>query len=129
MARPTPASVGTIQSLRPLVPAHDFTQSTRFYSDLGFTVSPISDGIADVRFGECAFLLQNFYVREWAENFVFHARVDDLDAWWEHISSLDLAATYEVQAPRAPKLEPWGLRVAYVFDPSGVLWHFAEVPA
>jgi hypothetical protein len=22
--------------------------------------------------------------------------------------------------------QPWGLVVAYVFDPSGVLWHFAE---
>jgi len=43
--------------------------------------------------------------------------------------SADLAARYGVENPRAPKLEPWGLTVAYVFDPSGVLWHFAELPS
>jgi hypothetical protein len=26
----------------------------------------------------------------------------------------------------APTLQPWGLVVAYVWDPSGVLWHIAE---
>lgn len=129
MVRPNPAGARTMQSLLPFVPARDFSQSTRFYADLGFTVSPISDDVAEVYLGECAFYLQNFYVREWAANFVLHAHVDSLDAWWKHINSLDLANTYRVQEPRAPKLEPWGLRVAYVFDPSGVLWHFAEVPA
>jgi uncharacterized glyoxalase superfamily protein PhnB len=23
-------------------------------------------------------------------------------------------------------VQPWGLKVAYVFDPAGVLWHVAE---
>ena len=23
-------------------------------------------------------------------------------------------------------MQPWGLRVAYLFDPAGVLWHIAE---
>jgi len=23
-------------------------------------------------------------------------------------------------------MQPWGLRVAYVYDPTGVLWHVAE---
>jgi hypothetical protein len=39
---------------------------------------------------------------------------------------LDLGSRYEVRAPVPPRLEPWGLRVAYIFDPSGVLWHLAE---
>jgi uncharacterized glyoxalase superfamily protein PhnB len=25
-------------------------------------------------------------------------------------------------------VQPWGLRIAYVVDPSGVLWHVAERP-
>ncbi len=25
-------------------------------------------------------------------------------------------------------LQPWGLKVGFVFDPSGVLWHVAEAP-
>jgi uncharacterized glyoxalase superfamily protein PhnB len=52
--------------------------------------------------------------------------VDDLDAWWGHIESLELARHFSVPPPRAPEMQPWGLRVAYVIDPSGVLWHVAQ---
>jgi uncharacterized glyoxalase superfamily protein PhnB len=52
--------------------------------------------------------------------------VDDLDAWWAHIERLDLPAKFDVQPPRAPALQPWGLTVAYLFDPGGVLWHVAQ---
>jgi uncharacterized glyoxalase superfamily protein PhnB len=27
---------------------------------------------------------------------------------------------------KAPKLQPWGLRVLYLSDPTGVLWHIAD---
>jgi hypothetical protein len=40
--------------------------------------------------------------------------------------ALDLPGRFGVQAPKAPVMQPWGLRVAYVFDPCGVLWHVAE---
>ena len=52
--------------------------------------------------------------------------VDDLDAWWAHIQKLDLPTNFQVAAPKAPAVQPWGLRVAYVIDPAGVLWHIAE---
>ena len=64
-----------------------------------------------------------------AANFMMHMMVDELDAWWEHLSVLDLAWRSGVKSPRAPKLESWGLTVAYMFDPAGVLWHIAAVPA
>ena len=57
-----------------------------------------------------------------------HLLVKNADAWWSRIAALDLARRYGVQAPAAPELQPWGLVVAYVFDPSGVLWHIAEEP-
>jgi uncharacterized glyoxalase superfamily protein PhnB len=52
--------------------------------------------------------------------------VDDHDAWWEHLRALDLPGQFGVQAPKAPALQPWGLRVAYVYDPCGVLWHVSQ---
>jgi uncharacterized glyoxalase superfamily protein PhnB len=55
-----------------------------------------------------------------------HLLVMDLDTWWDRIAALDLAGRYGVRAPTAPAMQPWGLRVTYVVDPSGVLWHFAE---
>jgi catechol 2,3-dioxygenase-like lactoylglutathione lyase family enzyme len=119
----------SISALRPFVPAKNFETSKRFYADLGFRVQALGDGLAEVSFGEHSFLLQNYYVAQFADNFVMHALVKDLNSWWTYIASLDLASRYAVQSPRAPRLEPWGLNVAYVFDPSGVLWHFAERPS
>jgi uncharacterized glyoxalase superfamily protein PhnB len=52
--------------------------------------------------------------------------VDDLDTWWAHISSLNLPDRFDVPEPRPPAMQPWGLRIAYVVDPSGVLWHVAQ---
>jgi uncharacterized glyoxalase superfamily protein PhnB len=52
--------------------------------------------------------------------------VDDLDAWWAHITALDLPGRFFVSPPRPPETQPWGLRIAYVVDPSGVLWHVAQ---
>jgi uncharacterized glyoxalase superfamily protein PhnB len=52
--------------------------------------------------------------------------VDDLDAWWAHIAALELPKRFGVSAPRPPAVQPWGLRVSYLADPSGVLWHIAQ---
>jgi uncharacterized glyoxalase superfamily protein PhnB len=52
--------------------------------------------------------------------------VDDLDVWWSHIESLDLPNHFGVPSPKTPAMQPWGLRIAYVLDPAGVLWHIAE---
>jgi uncharacterized glyoxalase superfamily protein PhnB len=57
---------------------------------------------------------------------MMHLLVDDLDRWWQHIHSLSLDGRFGVGAPPPPKPEPWGLRVAYVWDPAGGLWHFAS---
>lgn len=113
------------ETARPFVPAKDFALSKRFYTALGFT--QVLDGeVANFRIGASSFILQNYFQKEWAENFTMQLMVDDLDAWWAHVVSLDLPRTFGVPAPKAPALQPWGLRIAYVVDPSGVLWHVAE---
>lgn len=110
---------------RPFLPARDFELSKRFYEVLGFT--KVLDGeVAIFRIGQSSFILQNYFQKEWADNFMMQLMVDDLDAWWTHISSLDLPRNFGVPAPKPPAVQPWGLRVAYVVDPSGVLWHVAE---
>lgn len=118
----------SVQALKVFFPAKDFELSKRFYADLGFDVKPLGPDLAMVSLGTQAFLLQNYYVAEWAGNFMMHLLVNDLDAWWSHVARLDLPTRYGVPTPKPPKLEDWGLRTAYVIDPSGVLWHIAEVP-
>ncbi|MFT3806640.1 glyoxalase [Arenimonas sp.] len=110
---------------RPFLPAKDFELCKRFYEALGFE-KLLDASVAIFRLGHGEFLLQNYYQREWAENFMMQLMVDDLDGWWTHIQSLDLPGRFGVAPPKAPALQPWGLRIAYVTDPSGVLWHVAQ---
>ena len=110
---------------RPFLPSKDFALSKRFYEALGFT--KLFDGeVAIFRIGESHFILQNYYQPDWAGNFMMQLMVDDLDAWWSFIAGLDLPARFGVSAPKPPAMQPWGLRVAYVVDPSGGLWHIAQ---
>jgi hypothetical protein len=113
------------ESARPFLPAKDFALGKAFYEALGFP--KLLDGeVAIFEVGAGAFILQNFYQEQLAANFMMQLMVDDLDAWWAHIESLDLPARFGVKPPRAPAVQPWGLKVAYLFDPAGVLWHIAE---
>jgi len=115
-------------AMRPYVSAKHFETSLQFYTDMGFRPFRLGEGIASMHLGPFAFLLQDRYVKDWADNFMMHLLVQDLDAWWAHINGLDLDKRYGVKAPAEPKLQSWGLIVGYVWDPSGVLWHVAKEP-
>ncbi|MBV8632788.1 MAG: glyoxalase [Silvibacterium sp.] len=120
----SPVPSGT-EHARPFLPARDFDLSKHFYEALGF--EKLLDGdVAIFEIGSSGFILQNYYKKDWAENFMMQLMVDDLDAWWSHIAALDLPQRFGVPAPSPPAMQPWGLRIAYVVDPSGVLWHVAE---
>src|SRR5687767_14629190 len=110
---------------RPFMPAKDFDLSKRFYEALGFE-KVLDSEVAIFNAGSGGFILQRAFQKEWAENFMMSLMVDDLDRWWAHIQSLELPKNFGVPEPKAPALQPWGLRVVYVVDPSGVLWHIAQ---
>lgn len=118
--------VPEIRAFRPFLPAKDYETSLRFYKAIGFKAYPLGDTMAELSLGPHAFLLQGYYVKEWADNMMTHVLVEDVDMWWRHIDSLDLTNQFGISPPSAPRGEPWGLTVAYITDPSGVLWHFAE---
>ena len=117
----------TVIAIRPVVPAKDFEISKRFYMELGFAPAPLTDRLVEMQLGAFSFILQAYYVQQWAGNFVMHMRVSDVKRWWEHIDGLDLASRYAVKT-QAPQMEDWGLVVG-VTDPSGVLWRIAEASA
>jgi uncharacterized glyoxalase superfamily protein PhnB len=117
-----------IVAIRPFVPSKSFDVSKQFYEDLGFRITPFGNDLAQVAAEGHSFFLQNFYERHFAGNFVMHMLVTNLDEWWQKIGALGLGRKYNVRDPLPPKDEPWGLRVCYVFDPSGVLWHIAQRP-
>jgi hypothetical protein len=111
--------------MRPFLPSQDFDLSNRFYEALGF--KKLLDGdVAIFEIGSSGFILQNYYRKEWAENFMMQLMVDDLDGWWTHISALNLPAKFGIPDPSPPAMQPWGMRIAFLVDPSGILWHVAE---
>jgi catechol 2,3-dioxygenase-like lactoylglutathione lyase family enzyme len=112
---------------RAFLPSKDFEISKAFYVALGFTLKLDGD-VAIFSTGDSEIILTRFYQQEYAENFMMQLLVDDLDAWWDRITTLALPDRFDVPSPREPRMQPWGLRVAYVVDPSGVLWHLAERP-
>ncbi len=117
-----------VVDLKSFVPARDFSLAKRFYLDLGFTENWGNDQVSELQLGAHRFLLQNFYVKAHAENFMMHLMVEDADAWWTHIQAVGLVEKYDLQMAKPPVLQPWGLRVLYLADPTGVLWHIADRP-
>jgi catechol 2,3-dioxygenase-like lactoylglutathione lyase family enzyme len=117
-----------VVAMRPFLPARDLDASLRFYEDLGFTTARLGEGLARIELGGFGFLLQKFEAEGFADNFMMQLLVRDLDAWWQRIAALDVAAKYGVRPPTPPKLQSWGLVVAFVIDPGGVLWHVVQAP-
>lgn len=115
----------TTIEIKAFVPARDFALSKRFYQDLGFEIAWSSDDLAYVRCGDTSFLLQNFYNKEHADNFMMHMLVKDVDAWWQHVQDRQLIAKYGLRVD-PPAERPWGMRDFVIIDPTGVLWRIGQ---
>ena len=76
--------------------------------------------------GGYRFMLQDYYVMEWAENFMLTIVVNDATAWHERVSSSLAGGQFGDARVAAPKHEDWGATVTYVWDPCGVLLHFTQ---
>ena len=113
------------------LPARDFEISKRFYQDIGFTLCWSNVGLAYLHagphgdHGKVGFLLQDYYVKEFAEHLQMHLLVQDVDAWWAEIQAKQIAQKYNV-AIGAPEDREWQMRDFTLFDPSGVLWRIAQ---
>ncbi|CAM3221911.1 Glyoxalase [Sphingomonas antarctica] len=110
--------------IRPFVPAKDFARSRDFYAAIGFTEHYADETLAILEFEGAGILLQDLYEPAWAENTMLQLFVSGLDHWWQRTAGL--VEQFGVQPPRAPAAQPWGLRVGYLWDPSGVLWQVSE---
>ena len=107
----------TTVEIKAFVPARDFELSKRFYSDLGFEMAWSSEDLAYFHAGGSSFLLQRFYVKEHAGNFMMHMLVEDVASWWEHVTSQQLASKYGVRV-NPPEDRPWGIRDFTIDDPT-----------
>jgi len=100
--------------------------SRRFYSDLGFDVTEAWGGNFDCKLGNALFRLQNYYVKDWADNLMLQFSVDDARAWYEHAQKV-IEANPDYKPARVHSLQEEGdVLIANVIDPSGVLLIFLQ---
>lgn len=114
-----------ITSLKPYVPTKDFELSKRFYAALGFTMSEGWGGTADFAVNGHAFRLQDYYVQDWADNFMFVIGVDDIEAWHKHVTELLNTNDFPGMRVKAPESVDESM-VLHVWDPAGVLLIFIQ---
>jgi uncharacterized glyoxalase superfamily protein PhnB len=115
-----------LKSLKPFIPSGpDFALAKAFFRDLGFEIQWEVPGLAELTLNGVTFLLQDFHNQEMQNNLMMFVSVDDLDAWWSHISASKVLDRYEGVRAKVPTLYPWGQREVHLIDPAGVCWHFA----
>lgn len=118
------SNMATVE-IKAFVPAQDFELSKQFYMDLGFVMAFSSDDLAYFHHGSSSFLLQKFYHKEHAENFMMHMLVEDVEAWWSLVQDQKLADKYGIMT-QAPSDRPWRIRDFVMTDPTGVLWRIGQ---
>lgn len=114
-----------VTEIKAFVPAKDFALSKQFYKDLGFTMASDGGGVAYFHFGHVSFLLQDFCAESFAENFMMHILVEDVDAWHDQVVASGVASKYGVKLTSI-ETQPWRMRDFCLWDPSGVLWRIAQ---
>lgn len=115
-----------VSDLRPFIPAKDFALSKQFYASLGWKIKDLDDGLALVQLADQHFYIQNYYVREVAENCMLHLTVEDAQAWYQHVSSVLRDKKFPEARVQPPKRQPYGAIVTFVHDPTGVLLHLCQ---
>jgi len=116
-----------VDDVRAFVPAKDFARSKAFYEALGWSPIWTDDaGLALMELSGHRFMLQDHYVKQWAENFMLTIVVSDATAWFGHVARALASGEYGNARVAEPRVEDWGATVTYVWDPCGVLLHFTQ---
>jgi len=116
----------TATDIRIFIPSLDFEQSLRFYTLLGWKLKYKDDRLAELELADSRFWLQNFYVKAWANNFMFQVSVEDATAWHAHVSKVLEEENFDNARLNPPKKEDYGAITTPVWDPSGVLIYFSQ---
>ncbi len=114
----------TIAELVVYAPSEDFEVSQAFYTALGFTLTEGWGGTFDCELGGAKFRLQNYYNKDWAENFMMKLQVDDIESWHTHAKEIIDNGSYS-HARYDKEIEVIGdTRIFHVWDPCGILLIF-----
>lgn len=113
--------------IRAFIPARDFALSKRFYGALGWEARDVGPRLALVDVGrEQHFYIQDYYLKDVAENSMLHVTVENAADWHAHVAAVLQGGEFAGARVQAPARQPYGATVAFVHDPSGVLIHLCQ---
>lgn len=120
---PNPPSA---RDVKPFVGSREFDLSRDFYVALGWRLNFETSGLAELELGGARFYLQRFYSKDWCENSMLYIPVDDAAAWFDHVERVLEDDRFAPARVQPPAVQEHGAIVTYVWDPSGILLHFAQ---
>jgi hypothetical protein len=115
-----------IEELSVYTPAKDFELSKRFYAALGFTLTEGWGDTVDCRLGDAVFRLQNYYVKDWAENFMMKFSVKNIEGWHAHAKKVIDEGDFGDARISAIETVGGDTKIFHVWDPCGVLLIFIQ---
>ena len=115
----------SINDFKVYMPSKNFEQSKRFYTALGFSMSEGWGGTADFELNGNRFRLQDYYVKDWANNFMIVMGVDDVEGWHQHVRKIADSGEFGNMRVKPPEAVDDSM-VLHVVDPSGVLLIFVQ---
>ncbi|MDH3636490.1 MAG: hypothetical protein OES20_17475 [Gammaproteobacteria bacterium] len=118
-----------INDFKPFVPSNDYAVSKAFYECMGFKINWDSEEVCeiDTSFGYRFLLLPRNHNNN-AHSLMLHFLVNSAQEWYDHFEDIGLTRKFAGTKVAKPELMPWGLLITHVWDPAGVLLHFAERP-
>ena len=119
-----------IVDFKPFVPSNDYAVSKAFYESMGFKINWDDGEVCEVDtlFG-FRFLLLPKNHNNYAHSLMLHFMVNSAQEWYEYFVDVGLTEKFPGTKVATPDLKPWGLLITHVWDPAGVLLHFAERPS
>jgi hypothetical protein len=114
-----------IKSIRPFIGSKDFDVSRAFYRDLGFEETVLSPAMSVFKQQHIQFYLQDAYVKDWIDNTMIFIEVEDAEAYYHYLATLDLPAKYAGVRLSPVIYDDWG-NECFLHDPCGILWHFGQ---
>jgi catechol 2,3-dioxygenase-like lactoylglutathione lyase family enzyme len=115
-----------VSDIKPFIGSKNYELSRDFYVALGWRLNFEAPELAELQLGDHRFYLQPYYQKDWCENTMLHLTVADAQGWYERARAVLASRDFEPARVREPAPQDYGALVTFVWDPAGVLLHFAQ---
>ena len=112
-------------SIEAFVPSgSNMALSKLLFQDLGFIMTWDQGDYAGFEKDGCKFILQNYHVKEFAENLMLTVSIDNVQEFRDFILDRKLVEKYGIRLSSILD-QPYGKEVNLI-DLAGVCWHFVQ---